>query len=150
MRCLLRILFNTLTVLSLLLCVATCVLWVRSYWVYEVLHHYDPNAGREYALYSTRGQCDAYRVWFAASPPELARPPQTRHIVRPGMTSMDVRVALIKSLRGTRAFGPRLGFALFLDWGSDDESYAAEVMFPHWAAASATALLPAYWVRRLR
>jgi hypothetical protein len=32
MKCVLRILFNVLTVLSLLLCVATVLLWVRSYW----------------------------------------------------------------------------------------------------------------------
>ena len=37
MRRLLRILLNVMTVLSLLLCLATAAIWVRSYWAYDRL-----------------------------------------------------------------------------------------------------------------
>jgi hypothetical protein len=40
-----RWLFNGLAALSLVICVATAVLWVRSYWFDDEVHMYGPNDG---------------------------------------------------------------------------------------------------------
>jgi hypothetical protein len=55
-----RRLLNLLTVLSLLLCVAVCVLWVRSYWVFsEATYH----IGRSFErLYDVRYKTDSIEL----------------------------------------------------------------------------------------
>ena len=50
-----RRLFTIVAALSLLLCLATVVLWVRSYWVGDSWFVYDPSAGEEHRLSSARG-----------------------------------------------------------------------------------------------
>jgi hypothetical protein len=42
MKRLLRILLNAATMLSLLMCVAIVVLWIRSYWVGDISYHVSP------------------------------------------------------------------------------------------------------------
>src|SRR5687768_1124802 len=48
-----RRLFNALTLLSLLLCVAVCVLWVRSHWLTDWVEWQNARGWR--AVYSARG-----------------------------------------------------------------------------------------------
>jgi hypothetical protein len=62
----LRRLFMILSVLSLLLCVATCVLWVRSYWLYDYVwwNYGTVSRLREFKILSTSGGCAFY---FSAS-----------------------------------------------------------------------------------
>jgi hypothetical protein len=54
-----RRLFTLLSPLSLLLCVGTCVLWIRSYWRADCVSHSDRHTSRVYWLYASRG-----RVWL--------------------------------------------------------------------------------------
>jgi hypothetical protein len=59
-----RRLFTSLAAMSLLLCVATVALWVRSYWNgYEVCYH------RGERLYETRATCGSFFIsvsWYPA------------------------------------------------------------------------------------
>jgi hypothetical protein len=64
-RRLLRILLNVATVLSLLLCAAVCVLWIRSYWVGEAVYREGPAC--RLAVLSSNGQCSAFRSTYPQS-----------------------------------------------------------------------------------
>jgi hypothetical protein len=61
-----RIIFTGLTVLSLLLCVATVVLWVRSYWRYERISLITDDSAtfRSVAVLKGRIECDVEHVDF--------------------------------------------------------------------------------------
>ena len=50
-----RCVFNIFALLSLLLCVATVVLWVRSYWVWDVYAHVYDLSPSYWAIHSDRG-----------------------------------------------------------------------------------------------
>jgi hypothetical protein len=62
MRRLLRILLNAAMVLSLLLCAAACVLWIRSYWVGEAVYREGP--AYRLAVLSSKSQCSAFRTTY--------------------------------------------------------------------------------------
>jgi hypothetical protein len=61
-----RYIFNGLTVLSLLLCAATCVLWVRSYYLTDRWMP-DPSKWGEIAIISDRGLLFEQRYAFACA-----------------------------------------------------------------------------------
>src|ERR1041385_7601429 len=63
-----RLAFTLFSGIALLLCAATVVFWVRSYWLGEVWQHFDPLQGREYRLQTSRGQFSFYRVAFTTAP----------------------------------------------------------------------------------
>src|SRR6476620_6713743 len=76
-----RAFFTLLSAVSAVLCIAACVLWVRSYFYAETLHWYGDR--RELSLMTNRGSWDGYRVWGAdiASKPTaftVHRNPQPR------------------------------------------------------------------------
>jgi hypothetical protein len=56
MRRLVRILQHGAAALSLLLCVATVALWVRSYWVSDAIHWWHPTRRVYYSVASARGR----------------------------------------------------------------------------------------------
>jgi hypothetical protein len=75
-RRLARILAYVLTALSLVMCAAVCLLWVRSYWVYDraLRTHYRREAsggaaGDSFELYSYYG-----RLWVTTGSGRLGRP----------------------------------------------------------------------------
>lgn len=115
--------------LSLALCVAVCVLWVRSYWVADRLDYVAP--GKWFWGYSIRGT--------------LAMMPSTANATGSGF--IYDRADNIDSTHGSiwRAARGRwwedLGFhARYIRWGPQWRLY---LYFPHWSLALLTALLPA-------
>ena len=70
MRRLLRWTFNTLAAASLLLCLATAGLWVRSYWVYDEFYAHRwvaslVNDKYDYFIWSYRGHFAGNARWTA-------------------------------------------------------------------------------------
>jgi hypothetical protein len=66
-----RRVFTILSVLSLVLCVATCVLWVRSYWVGDVWVTSTAPGGLGEGWASVDGRFG--RMWAAVDPPTGTR-----------------------------------------------------------------------------
>jgi hypothetical protein len=93
MKRLRRIIFNGLTVLSLLLCVATVVLWVRSRSTADVLSRC--HSGNEYVLRSGFGSVSVGRFSFRGnyklgdSPLRLGHADLTNPVTREAYASMD-------------------------------------------------------------
>ena len=145
-----RRLLNVLTVLSLLLCMAVCVLWVRSYWVADSLwksrwreadtrlesasgeirwEHIDWTKLNGFVEYS------GYEGWQyeQVAPP----PPAMGRLLRESGTSSD--------------YFHFAGFVFRRQSKSSDDFPSSVVAFPLWAFAAASAILPAVWLgRRLR
>jgi hypothetical protein len=67
-----RIIFNGLTLTSLLLCVAMAVLWVRSYWYTDTAIWSVPPNDRQRVLWSQEGWLHAYWRTKAASNSEIS------------------------------------------------------------------------------
>ena len=63
MRRLLRWTFNALAAASLLLCLATAALWVRSYWVCDRLYARHPDSSDRFMTWSDRGRLIGYFEW---------------------------------------------------------------------------------------
>ena len=156
-----RHLLNLLTALSLLLCVAACVLWVRSYFVGDVLHLppggvVDTTASapmqggpltwrRQYSVHSGAGRFQVVRRELqdpSASPPgRVVLPP------RDAVTDLASTGGGDVSYRG-------VGFGYFR---RDKRPYSRPpvsgwywgfvvVSVPYWAAALPAAFLPAAWL----
>src|SRR5687767_2734807 len=70
MRCLARRLFTLCSGLSLLLCVAVCVVWVRSYWATDFVWRGEPGAEDAGLIYTDEGAAT-----FAAGRPTVADGP---------------------------------------------------------------------------
>jgi hypothetical protein len=146
-----RRLFTLCSAVSLLLCAAVCTLWVRSYWVGEMLHSYDTIRGRELALMSCRGGLSFYHVFW--DPRDLGRIDEVREARReyfrdsnpPGL---GARVQVIKrNSPATESYGPILGLAFFREWPTRHGSYYYEVMIPCWVISLSAAAAPAWWLR---
>src|SRR3954452_13460506 len=95
MRRLLRWTFNTLAMASLLLCLATAGLWVRSYWACDQFYAEGQEAKSRFTrsdcvLVSYRGQLDGHFSWWES--PE-AQPILTWHfgIAHPRSSSPELR-----------------------------------------------------------
>jgi hypothetical protein len=157
MRRHLRRLFTFLSVVSLLLCVATCALWVRSCWVADALYRTanknPPAAGYdEYRLWSSAGLL----VWqwddVSPSPDDFGPRPNPADLEMPwNYVGPQPAVAIYEGedrWHGLRAgyftgHPLRTGFSTVpLDppenvWVTNRSAWAA-----HWMVAAATAILP--------
>jgi hypothetical protein len=156
-----RGLFTLCSAVSLLLCVALCALWARSYWVEDWFERrsFDPPGphphglddpprmtdltavaarGRVWVLVETRLWLNEVvtmrdNEWGGSEMTEWTRRPATARPGRPNDTWWTRR-----GFRAARRH-PRPG---------DLRQYASwEVGLPLWAPALATALLPAIWIR---
>ena len=139
MKRLARQLFTFCALLSLLLCVAACVLWVRSYVVRDVIEYETP--GRWDVLTSSRG-----RIGVLFQPGTLAG-----HDVLGGTfarATYDAPGELSTTGMGEPAFD-QLGFALVRPPGGSEESWAFWT-FPHWSVALLFGAGPAWWWGRRR
>jgi hypothetical protein len=145
MRRLARRLFRLCSAVSLLLCVAACVLWVRSYWVADTLEF----GGRKttVTLTCSRGLWQLYRTTIL-KPSAWNKPGGLAHTTERPPTGLEV--PHIPPMR----LPERLGFGY--DGAEVWQVRFQIVTWPAWFAASASALLPilfataAYRARRGR
>jgi hypothetical protein len=145
-----RRLFDFLTILSLLLCLATAALWVRSYWACYKLTYVRPDSQNraefiwmgtnygELSLGSTHQpmglSTDVKRQWGIQA---LASDPRTYE-------------ADTKALR-TRNLGQSasaMGFG-YVDYGKPTSFAIRAIWFPHWFPALLFAILPALRLRSI-
>ena len=127
-----RWMFNGLTVLSLVLCLATVCLWVRSHWRVDELVHVNAD-GSALACDSQHGTlvitsaraAPKDRGWQYSSGKDEGNPIDTSQLVYPF---------------GWRAFAGRLGFAV-----DDNDLY-----LPDWLFCVLFLVMPALWLRLWR
>ena len=144
----LRITFNALALLSLILCIATLVFWVRSYIHAETLTWF--GQGRELSLRSDRGRFDWYRVWASMF---QSRPTQFTYTRRPPV-GFQGRSALLARQSGMWHVGPLLGFEFFQIRPPVYFELHIEVIAPWWILTLLTAAFPLlrwrWWLTRAR
>jgi hypothetical protein len=136
-----RRLLNLLTALSLLLCVAAAVLWVRSYTTVDSLHLKSREAGL--AVYAWRGRACA-GGWLSADYEGRRAPPyQSLPAATFGSTYWD----------GFRANARGGGRHLLGFWHFDfsvPRRTERMVVVPLWLPLFITSLPPALWLLRVR
>jgi hypothetical protein len=148
-----RRLFNLAAAVSLVLCVATAVLWVRSYWVFDALTHGSATMGPftrdDRAIWSANGRIRCLRstMRVVRGIASIGGDPLGWHRVARPMTPGDP-VAMAGGPGGPAV----LGFAFGRRTSSSGAVVADDVavLFPHAAPALAFVTLPACWalVRR--
>ena len=148
-----RRLFTLCSALSLLLCVAVCVLWVRSYWVEDWVKYHGPDVAglrwRRFACASGGGHVTVSWATLtfrdgrrAAAYAENQRPVRGwGYEARVPDGGWDVR----------RTIWNRMGFAArrTVAPGRHDALDLTTLRLPHWSAALALAALPSAWTLRL-
>ncbi len=154
------------SVVSLLLCVATCALWVRSHWVADAFHRIaPPPGGRNVTIASTRGGLTVSATVISA-PKRARRPPlwttsapHSPRVRGPLPGEPGVRAHLSWSAfgffwtdGGTKPVGP-LSAGLPLAGGATSQmtyfpSWQAAV--PHWSIAALAGAAAWAFARRTR
>jgi hypothetical protein len=147
-----RRLLNLLTALSLLLCVAVALLWVRGHWVADCVRYTRLTApapavgGRldEWNVLSGKGVVALVRESRRWSP----RPPTAKQIKPPeaGLTRFTISPAAFDVARD--GVWQRIGFNYY-DSSSPSRTVRG-VRVPHWLLAALTAAAPALWAVRRR
>jgi hypothetical protein len=138
-----RICVNVTTMLSLLLCAATLVLWVRSYWVSDQYRYPD---GPDAQVLSTWGMLGAWGHPPSPVPLTFGFPeiPRGYHQGRPFTLGPPCGSASEVGFRGGFAFA---GVSWFrTDGGPIPNGYTApfyQATVPHWLVALLFGLLPA-------
>jgi hypothetical protein len=149
-----RVLLNVLTALSLLLCVAACALWARSYSYYDTAGFTRLDNGRGWfgAAYSLNGRM--MFLWEPDRPVDKGRFWAQERLSDdrlPGMKDVDYTAACQHRFLG---FGLRKHVSPFLLAGQSRPGVMHMVVWPHWAAAALFAVAPltraARWRRRRR
>lgn len=160
MRRLVRYLFTFCSAVSLLLCFAVCVLWVRSYFTADVVAdgwvNRPPISGTYVQAWSNRGAISFRRfdVAVAGAVPLNYSVGDNIHLdIRPGehWTSSDPEPWVEKR------FGYLLGFS-YSDGtmvypplpGMTQRQRNRDVSFPHWFPMLLAAILPVLWHRHQR
>ena len=142
-----QVLFTLTAAGSLVLCVATVVLWVRSYYVTDTLRWADPHprrwrpgtpvwqgsmCGHGRVLYLRASAADAQHPDFYPEP--------LRHQTDPPVPDVTGTQWLVKRFRGVGGFAYGQG---------SDVSYRSRAwVVPIWFPAAASALAPAAWSMR--
>lgn len=135
-----RRLFNTLSALSLLLCVAIVVLWVRSYWAEDIVEHCTPQQGSVgYWGVVAASDNGSVAVGNFGSPD-----PQ-----QPGGWSLaGLRYTRFRAVYGVTVFKPGttlLGFGCRYVFNSP-RVYLRQIILPHWVFVLVIAALPVLWI----
>jgi hypothetical protein len=146
MRRALRHLFTILSALSLLLCVGTCVLWVRSYTRFEQLAYtsrYDDKLARsEISIDSAAGT-----IRFARIGTQYLR----ADVPRPRFAGFEVASRPLAEYADSHADLEGEGFWGFALTGEQTASrptliqHALFVLIPHWFLALLTIAIPLHW-----
>jgi hypothetical protein len=148
-----RRLLDSLTILSLLLCLATVALWVRSYRRSESLSfHYGHTERAEYsAVESAFGKLTLYNYWTLRLHDRPVNPFRGWHFrAYPADAANSIRqfVDDPKTGRGTFRFAGFGGFS----HGASDPWYSYSIRglcVPHWFPALLFAILPALRLRSI-
>jgi hypothetical protein len=158
-----RRLFTLLAAVSLLLCLATCALWARSYWIWYSIQ-YDGDAREDGQNHSgcdaVDGSLYASRVLFYYADPRTEaavdeRFPNAGMLRGPGWS--DKSEGAVPSSR-TGSLFKRLwvwsyecdDFLISPGNRYSQRCYAASIRFPLWNPVVAFAALPAIWLWRAR
>jgi hypothetical protein len=136
-----RSFFTLVSALSLLLCVATVVLWARSHWYDETLHWFGD--GRELNYMSSRGELDWYYVWDT----DITQPDAFRYYRSGNPQGFGTRAISLKAEPRMWSVGPILHFAYFDSIPSYAERFV-EIMLPWWFLTLLTAVLPFVRIRQ--
>jgi len=132
-----RRLFTLGSAVSLVMCVAVCVFWVRSYWRRDGVTSF--NLRLDQSIWSNRGVVVVFH-----------RHPQIGPLSATDEFPTQWEFKTFDPLAIELFFGPprsiwnRAGFRLFRDEASVD------VMFPHWSLALLLLVLPSFWYARGR
>jgi hypothetical protein len=140
-----RRLFTVVSALSLLLCVGTCVLWVRSYWRHDVVRRDNewtqtrPRAYRvmDWVFYSSRGRAGFVSV---AINDATAREADTVPVPRP-MTWESFPAESFPT-HGPPTWYRDLGFSLSSLRGLRPSRWELMLGFPHWIVVAIFAIAP--------
>lgn len=133
--------FNIVTVCTLLLCLAFVVLWVRSYWVTDIIEHTTPYTERSgywgIAVQSDRGS--VFTGDFSTHRPI--------GLGEQGFTYG--RYNAVYRTRDSTSTVTQMGFGYRYRYISHDDYLRAFVM-PHWIFVLLTAILPTRWLSLYR
>ena len=126
-----RLLFNSLALVSLLLCVATGVLWVRSYWAEDVVTHFAPREGVDamlnWSAWSVNGSCGLWRIFL----------PSERILLHGPFLQWDsAPAAAVTPIETWYGFGLERA-----DWRT-----GWIVAVPHWLPVMLLAICPSWWL----
>jgi hypothetical protein len=141
-----RHLFLFCSVVSLLLFMAVCVLWVRSYRVGEAVYREGP--AFRLAVMSEKGQCSAFRTTYPKSADN--GPPRWMHSDRGMWAEVTRRPGLYRADPAAQCYGPIAGFGWVDRPAGPLGMGTREVFFPYWSLAMLTAAGPAAWWRQAR
>jgi hypothetical protein len=138
-----RRLFTLLSALSLVICVATCVLWVRGHFVEDSLAWRRSDAHS--LLRSSPGHLilDVNVSGWSAVPPAFTHetaPPNPNAVHEARMSGLVLNVGP----QDTWVWGERAGFA-WSRWAGNGGNSISMLVVPVWAATAATGLLPLAW-----
>ena len=146
MRRVLRHVFTILSAISLLLCVTTCVLWVRSYWWCDTLRHESPERLKASGIQSNLGELGAFDCrWIYDSGDRrlgwtLKKWPAAPRLAFTRFVENDPK----------RSWSSVLGFGLgYIDQRSSPVYVARYFYFPHWFCVLTFAVLPAIRLRSI-
>jgi hypothetical protein len=152
-----RRLLNLLTALSLLLCVAAVVLWMRSYWVTDRLWRqaFEADGGGTYwtqeAVSVGRGGVSIGRaVESFAAEPDFVRRMLVRRAPKFYSTGAPVDPNIVPGLPGWSALGFQYGGFEDRRPGRRPGKAAWGLVVPMWAILLPTAILPVAWGWRWR
>ena len=149
--------FNILAPVSLMLCVAACILWARSHKLYDSLDA-APQGKRLYLIHSHCGQ-----LWFEArtyTEDVVARGPRWQtsdrsppllEVLEPGDYAYDYwGFALADSERSAPPPGPRLPYIDVLIYPTAWPLPTVKALaIPHWALALCLAAMPTWAILRV-
>jgi hypothetical protein len=141
-----RYIFNALTVLSLLLCVATAGLWVRSYHNEDCLIHIsNSDEVTDKCLYSSLGRMTCLAVTFFITTPDGAHEAtgfrwQTKKH-SPGLFNRT-------TIHSVRDFGAQPGFVWRNFEFTNRDPFRPLITVPHWALVMLLAFLPSWGLIR--
>ena len=141
-----RRLLNLLTALSLLLCVAVCVLWVRSYWLTDQVCWWRVGASR------CVGTAQGYVVLqlnAGVTPGRPAGHVGFQYLRMQPYTAPHAPVAYGYVEPGDRFVSRELGGAGWYAVRNRNRVRSATGVAPLWAIAAAAAVLPLAWTVRL-
>ncbi len=143
-----RILFSVMCGLSLLLLVATVALWVRSYWLRDIVVHVSPKTRNYHIAQSLLGNLHIVSQLDGGSNPSplfwqtdrLA----SNAIWNGGMSSYPVKVqSLLGHVWQNYSLSPFVG-----DFSRRITMHYRLIVIPYWSPAALFAVLPAIWIWR--